>query len=101
MATQYQVNGKKLYIKLDGELDHHLAEKVKYQCELILRSYFIKEIIFDFEHSDFMDSSGVGLILGRYQKIHAVGGKVSVMHMNNTIRRVVHMAGLHGVIEEK
>lgn len=101
MATEYQVNQRQLYIRLDGELDHHLAEKIKYQCELILNSYSIKEIIFDFEHSDFMDSSGVGLMLGRYQQMHAIGGTVYMTNVNDAVKRVVHMAGLHRVIQEK
>ena len=48
MATEYQVENRTLYIRLDGELDHHLAKKVRKQCEIILKSYPIRDIEFDF-----------------------------------------------------
>lgn len=101
MATEYQVENRKLYVRLDGDLDHHLAQKVRHQCEVILKSYPILDIEFDFSNSEFMDSSGVGMILGRYKQIQPLGGKVSISHTNDTIKRVVHMAGLHRVVEEK
>lgn len=101
MATEYQVENRKLYVRLDGELDHHLAQKVRHQCEIILKSYPIKDIEFDFSKSGFMDSSGVGMILGRYRQIQPLGGTVSISHMNHTVKRVVHMAGLHRIIREK
>lgn len=101
MATEYQVENRKLYVRLDGELDHHLAEKVKHQCEIILKSYPIRDIEFDFSNSEFMDSSGVGVILGRYRQIQPMGGSVSISHMNDAVRRVVHMAGLHQIVKEK
>ena len=48
MATEYKIENRNLYIYLDGELDHHLAKKIKYQCDIILKSYPIKDIEFDF-----------------------------------------------------
>lgn len=101
MATEYQVENRTLYIRLDGELDHHLAEKVRHQCEIILKSYPIKDIEFDFTKSGFMDSSGVGVILGRYKQVQPMGGCVSVSHMNDSIKRIAHMAGLHQIVREK
>ncbi|MBU5459069.1 STAS domain-containing protein [Anaerostipes sp. MSJ-23] len=101
MATEYQVENRVLHIRLDGELDHHLAQKVRYQCDVILKSYPIRDIEFDFSNSEFMDSSGVGMILGRYRQVQPMGGSVIVSHMNKNIRRIVHMAGLHQVVKEK
>ncbi len=100
MATEYQIENRKLCIKLDGELDHHMAEKVRHQCEIILKSYPIQDIEFDFEKSDFMDSSGIGVILGRYKQIQPMGGKVYLSHMNDVIQRIVHMAGLEKLVIE-
>ena len=47
MATEYKIENRNLYIYLDGELDHHLAKKIKYQCDIILKSYPIKDIEFE------------------------------------------------------
>ena len=60
MATEYKIENRVLYIYLDGDLDHHLAKKVKHKCDIILKSYPIKDIEFDFKNSGFIDSSGIG-----------------------------------------
>ena len=52
MATEYKIENRVLYIYLDGDLDHHLAKKVKHKCDIILKSYPIKDIEFDFKNSD-------------------------------------------------
>ena len=55
MATEYKIENRNLYIYLDGELDHHLAQTIKYQCDIILKSYPIKDIEFDFTNSPFIE----------------------------------------------
>ena len=93
MATEYKIENRNLYIYLDGELDHHLAKKIKYQCDIILKSYPIKDIEFDFTKSPFIDSSGIGVILG-------MGGTVRLSHMSPSVKKIIHMAGLHQLVEE-
>ena len=51
MATEYKIENRVLYIYLDGDLDHHLAKKVKHKCDIILKSYPIKDIEFDFKNT--------------------------------------------------
>lgn len=100
MATEYKIENRNLYIYLDGELDHHLAKKIKHKCDIILRSYPIKDIEFDFTKSSFIDSSGIGVILGRYRQVQAMGGTVRVSHMSASVKKIIHMSGLHQLIEE-
>ena len=100
MATEYKIENRILYIYLDGDLDHHLAKKVKHKCDIILKSYPIKDIEFDFKNSGFIDSSGIGVILGRYRQVQAMGGTVKVSNMSASVRKIIHMAGLHQLIEE-
>ena len=100
MATEYKIENRVLYIYLDGDLDHHLAKKVKHKCDIILKSYPIKDIEFDFKNSGFIDSSGIGVILGRYRQVQAMGGTVKVSNMSASVRKIIHMAGLHQLIEE-
>ena len=94
MATEYKIENRVLYIYLDGDLDHHLAKKVKHKCDIILKSYPIKDIEFDFKNS------GIGVILGRYRQVQAMGGTVKVSNMSASVRKIIHMAGLHQLIEE-
>lgn len=100
MATEYKIENRNLYIYLDGELDHHMAKKIKHQCDIILKSYPIRDIEFDFAKSLFIDSSGIGVILGRYRQVQAMGGTVRLSHMNPSVQKIVHMAGLHQLVEE-
>ena len=58
-----------------------------------------KVLIFDFSDTEFMDSSGVGIILGRYKKITCFHGKVYAIHANMQIRKILHMSGLQKIIE--
>ena len=56
-------------------------------------------VVFDFERTTFMDSSGIGIIVGRYKKIACFGGKVYAINTDNRIRRVLMLSGLHNVVE--
>lgn len=88
-----------LCIKLPEEVDHH---KSAYICEnadkLIVREQ-VSNVVFDFEATRFMDSSGIGIIMGRYKKITCFGGKVFVIHADRQIKRMLYMSGLHKMIE--
>lgn len=95
----FQVIDNCLMIRLPEEIDHH---KSSYICEkadsLILREE-VENVVFDFEDTRFMDSSGIGIIMGRYKKIACFGGKVFAIHADRQIKRILHMSGLHKIIE--
>lgn len=59
----------------------------------------IQRIEFDFRDTGFMDSSGIGVIMGRYQKLRLLGGSVAVTHVRDRIWRILHLAGVTKVIE--
>ena len=59
----------------------------------------IQRIEFDFRDTGFMDSSGIGVIMGRYQKVRLLGGSVAVTHVSDRIWRILHLAGVTKVIE--
>ena len=59
----------------------------------------VRNLIFDFSDTEFMDSSGIGIILGRYKKITCFHGKVYAIHVNMQIRKILHMSGLQKIIE--
>ena len=99
MATEYKIENRNLYIYLDGELDHHLAKKIKYQCDIILKSYPIKDIEFDFTNSPFIDSSGIGVIMGRYKRIYMLGGEVCAVHANERMKKILTMSGVTKIMQ--
>ena len=95
----FQVIDNCLMVRMPEEVDHH---KSSYICERA-DSYILREevenIVFDFEDTRFMDSSGIGIIMGRYKKIVCFGGKVFVIHADPQIRRILRVAGLNKLIE--
>ncbi len=98
MATSYEIQGNTLWVSLDGELDHHLARQVKKKCQLMMLAQPIQNIGFDFLKTDFMDSSGVGMIMGRYQEVSAIGGKILIKNVNANIDRIMSISGLYKII---
>lgn len=88
-----------LCIKMPREVDHHNAGKITQQADEMICNREVKNLIFDFSDTEFMDSSGVGIILGRYKKIMCFQGKVYAIHANLQIRKILHMSGLQKVIE--
>ena len=58
----------------------------------------IKNIVFDFKNIRFMDSSGIGVIIGRYKKISSEGGKVSVVNVNDRVKKIFNLSGMNKII---
>ena len=87
-----------LRVTLGGEIDHHNAVSVRSEIDekiLLLRP---RKIILDLSEIDFMDSSGIGLIMGRYTKMRAIGGELCVLDPNERILKIFKMAGLEKIV---
>lgn len=87
-----------LIVRLQGELDHHTADRVKTQIEQAIESTQCRHIILCLKGLSFMDSSGLGVILGRYNQIKARGGRMIVCNVNPAIYRLFEMSGLFKIL---
>lgn len=96
----YEVCGSNMIVHLPKELDHHNSRNLKRDTEQILDAAFINKIIFDFSNTDFMDSSGIGVLLGRYKKMSVIGGAVAVYGVNARVKRLLTMSGIYKIIRE-
>ena len=63
----YEADGTALIIHLPGEVDHHNCITLKYETDLLLEENYINRIVFDFTSTEFMDSSGIGVLLSRWK----------------------------------
>lgn len=88
-----------LLVKVEGELDHHKAEEIKGLVDDKMRSTNAVNVIFDFSGLSFMDSSGIGVIMGRYKKARTLGGRVIVYGVNASVLRIMEMSGLSQIIK--
>lgn len=90
-----------LIVYLSGEIDHFCAEKLRKEIEGHLRDQSIRQLTMDFSRVSFMDSSGIGMLIGRYKTMAQRGGAVSARNMKPSVERLFHMAGLHRIISEQ
>ena len=93
-------DGERLLVGLDGELDHFCAQSVRRELDSLLQDPTIRQLILDFSGLTFMDSSGIGVILGRYRLMRERGGSVAGIHMNDHVSRIFHMSGMDRVIHQ-
>lgn len=98
MEELFQVDGTCLTVFVPKELDHHNAEAVNTGADLILERQNIHQIVFDFKNTEFMDSSGIGVIMGRYHNVNLVGGYISAIHVNDRIDKLLHLSGVYKLI---
>lgn len=98
MEELFQVKGSILTIRIPEELDHHSAEKIREGSERILEGQRIREVIFDFGDTRFMDSSGIGMIMGRYRSMNQMGGSVRAVHVKERVAKILQLSGIYKVI---
>ncbi len=89
---------KALIVRLKGELDHHSADTVKLKMEEAILRGDSSYIILSMKDLTFMDSSGLGVILGRYKLITSRGGKMVVCDVNPSVYRLFEMSGLFKIL---
>ncbi len=99
VMDEFQVIDHYLVVRLPEEIDHHRAGYICEQADRYIAKERIKNVVFDFENTRFMDSSGVGIIMGRYKKIVCFGGKVYAVHMDRQVKRILHLSGIDKYIE--
>lgn len=85
--------------RLIGELDHHTATQVRSRLDALIVDG-IRELDLDLSGLTFMDSSGIGVLIGRYKLMNERGGKVVVIKSNMHVDRIMRMAGLYGIISK-
>jgi stage II sporulation protein AA (anti-sigma F factor antagonist) len=99
MELHTEKHGRTLLVAVAGELDHHTSVTFKDELEKCLNTYAVKNIILDLKKLNFMDSSGIGVILGRYKQIRARGGSIGIFGMNPQVKRVFTLSGLNKIIK--
>lgn len=98
MLVSTKLVGSNLYIYLDGELDHNVADKLKTELDRCISSINVKNVILNLRHLSFMDSTGVGLIMGRYKKFKNKNIKLYIDEPSAQIDKVLKVSGLYNII---
>ena len=96
---KYEVQENCLTIFLPGELDHHNAEEIRKRSDYLIDQNHIRYVIFDFTDTTFMDSSGIGVIMGRYKRIYMLGGEVCAVHTSERMKKILTMSGVTRIMQ--
>lgn len=97
LNVQMLIKKNILYVRLDGELDQHTVENLRVRITELIEKYQIKHLVLNFFKLQFMDSSGVGFIIGRYNRLKKIAGGVILCSLNEHIQRLVLLSGLNKI----
>ena len=95
----YEARGAVLIIHLTRELDHHNCRNLKYETDLLMAENYISRVVFDFSKTEFMDSSGIGILINRYKQMAANGGRVALCGVNARVQRILTIGGITRLIK--
>lgn len=101
MKVIFDVSNGILIAHIKGELDHHNAAPLRKGIDRSMKVYECRDLILDLAGVDFMDSSGIGIALGRYKKLSKTGGKLCIAGSNPYIDKVLDMAGVFSIIPKE
>jgi len=98
LNIQYYEKDKQLVLKLTEEIDHNTTEKIRRKADYEISRLFPRKVIFDFDSVTFMDSAGIGLIIGRYKLVSMLGGTLEMRNVKPSIKKIFEMCGLLKII---
>ena len=98
MEHHFTLSGTALTVHLPAELDHCSSQQLRQEIDRLIRVRNIRSILFDFGNTEFMDSSGIGVLIGRYRNMNFSGGDVAACHLNARIDKIFSASGLKKII---
>lgn len=90
-----------LLISVEGELDHHTSEIFKEQIDESIRGKNYDKVILNMKKLNFMDSSGIGVLIGRYKILKSMGIELAVVNVNSQVRKIFDISGLFKIIRDE
>ena len=99
MESKYYNEDKLLILKLTEEIDECTVQKIRRKADYEIERYMPRKVIFDFNSVTFMDSAGIGLIIGRYRIANMLGGTIEITNVTDSIRRVLELSGILKIIK--
>ena len=98
MQTKILKSKRTLLIAPEGDIDHHSAPRIRSEADRMLMTTGIINIAFDFSNVGFMDSSGIGMIMGRFRKTSVLGGRIYIIGARPGVMRIIGISGLGSIV---
>ena len=100
MEYKYIENQKVLIFRITEEIDEFKAKEIRRRADYEIERFMPKRVIFDFNRVSFMDSSGIGMVIGRYKQTSMLGGKMEITNLRPVVRKIFEMSGILKLIPE-
>ena len=94
MESKFYEKDKLLVFKISDEIDDHNVQKIRGKVDYEIERYMPKRIVFDFDSVSFMDSAGIGLMIGRYKFATMLGAKLEMINVRGSVKRIFEMSGI-------
>lgn len=101
MQSSFLVTDDIFVVSVSGELDHHCAGKLREEIDEAMEAFKCRHLVMDMEKVTFMDSSGIGVVLGRYNKVAGKGGQLVLAGCSEYVEKILFMAGVFTVINKE
>ncbi len=98
MTVKHRIYDGTLYMVLSGELDEHVAGHVRNEMDFILTTNKYRQLIIDLSELDFMDSTGVGVLIGRYKKMKDLNIPIFISNPSKHVEKIFQMTGLYDIM---
>ena len=98
LETNYIKEDKLLMVTINEEIDHHVADKVRRIVDNEITRYMPRKTVFDFSRVTFMDSAGIGMIIGRYKMMKLIGGSLEIQNVNYSAKKILEMSGILKIV---
>ena len=94
MESIFDEEEKTLTFKITKEIDEHSVQMIRRKADYEIERYMPRKVIFDFDNVTFMDSAGIGLIIGRYKFANLIGAKLEMKNLTDSIEKIFRMSGV-------
>jgi stage II sporulation protein AA (anti-sigma F factor antagonist) len=97
-TLDYKVDGDELTVFISGEIDHYSAVRLRAEIDAKISEIRPRTTLLVLEKIDFMDSSGIGFIMGRYARMQKLGGALRLINPSERVERICRLAGLERIV---
>ena len=101
MPISTSVNADELVVRITGDIDHHSAPALRDAMDAAIARCMPRTLCLDFAQVSFMDSSGIGLVMGRYRLMKSYGGSVSIVNLSRSEMKLMKMSGIEKIARIK
>lgn len=92
MDTRYVEKDKLLFVEITEDIDHHLVDILRRRIDNEITRCMPRKVVFDFDNVSFMDSAGIGMIIGRYKMANMIGGSLEMINVSKSVMKIFDMS---------